>query len=135
MSPSVKAQNVFKTRNLIQIFWKTKTLFKKLEYRFLIETTKIENTLFPFKSALSECNVKGTPNYKHVLVLFTSKPCRYVNWIEVICYLHLCMSINYNLFLTSCVFHPAHITCFANYDFMNTWLFSHRDSHFFKTSH
>ena len=37
---------------------KTKTFFKKLEYRFLVETTKIENTSFPFKSALSEANVK-----------------------------------------------------------------------------
>ena len=33
-------------------------MFKKLEYRFLIETTKIENTLFPFKTSLSEANVK-----------------------------------------------------------------------------
>ena len=33
-------------------------LFKKLEYRFLAETTKIENTSFPFKPALSEANVK-----------------------------------------------------------------------------
>ena len=32
--------------------------FKKLEYRFLAETTKIENTSFPFKTALSEVNVK-----------------------------------------------------------------------------
>ena len=35
-----------------------KTFFKKLEYRFLVETTEIENTLFPFKTALSETNVK-----------------------------------------------------------------------------
>ena len=35
-----------------------KTNFKKLEYRFLVETTKIESTLFPFKTALSEANVK-----------------------------------------------------------------------------
>ena len=26
-----------------------KTFFKKLEYRFLVETTKTENTSFPFK--------------------------------------------------------------------------------------
>ena len=43
---------------LKQIFWKTKTFFRKLEYRFLVETTKIENTSFPFKTALSEANVK-----------------------------------------------------------------------------
>ena len=41
-----------------QIFWKTKTFFKKLEYRFLVEATKIENTAFPSKTALSEANVK-----------------------------------------------------------------------------
>ena len=41
-----------------QIFWKTKTFFKKLEYRFLFEATKIKNTSFPFKTALSEANVK-----------------------------------------------------------------------------
>ena len=35
-----------------------KTFFKKLENRFLIETTKIENASFPFKTALSEANVK-----------------------------------------------------------------------------
>ena len=29
-----------------------------MEYRFLVETTKIENTSFPFKTALSEANVK-----------------------------------------------------------------------------
>ena len=39
------------------MFWKTKTIFKKLEYRFLVETTKIENTSSPFKIALSEANV------------------------------------------------------------------------------
>ena len=41
----------------MQIFWKTKTFSKKLQYRFLVETTKIENTSFSFKSALSEANV------------------------------------------------------------------------------
>ena len=35
-----------------------KTFFKKLKYRFLLETTKIENTSFPFKTAMSEANVK-----------------------------------------------------------------------------
>ena len=33
--------------------------FKKLEYRILVEVTKIENTSFPFKTALSEANVKA----------------------------------------------------------------------------
>ena len=44
---------------LKQIFWKTKTFFKKLEYLILVEVTEIENTSFPFKTALSEANVKA----------------------------------------------------------------------------
>ena len=55
---SVKVLNVFNTLTLIQIFLKTKTFFKKLEHLFLVETTKIQNTSFPFKTALSEANVK-----------------------------------------------------------------------------
>ena len=35
-----------------------KTFLKKLEYRFLVETTKTENISFPFKTAPSEANVK-----------------------------------------------------------------------------
>ena len=35
-----------------------KNFFRKLEYRILVETAKIENTSFPFKTALSEANVK-----------------------------------------------------------------------------
>ena len=50
--------NVFNTLTLKKVFWKTETFFKKLEYRFLVETTKIENASFPCKTALSEGNVK-----------------------------------------------------------------------------
>ena len=32
--------------------------FKKLEYRFLVESTKIENASFPYKTVVSEANVK-----------------------------------------------------------------------------
>ena len=35
-----------------------KTFFKKLEYRFLVEDTKIENASFPYKIAISEATVK-----------------------------------------------------------------------------
>ena len=31
------------TLNLKQIFWKTKSFFKRLEYCFIVESTKIEN--------------------------------------------------------------------------------------------
>ena len=58
MWQSVEILNVLNILTLIQIFWKTETFFKKLEYRFLVETTKIENKSFPFKTALSEANVK-----------------------------------------------------------------------------
>ena len=43
---------------LKQIFWKTKTFFEHLEYRFLFESTNIENTSFPYKTATSEANIK-----------------------------------------------------------------------------
>ena len=35
-----------------------KTFFKKLEYCFLVERTKIEKESFPYKTAISEVNVK-----------------------------------------------------------------------------
>ena len=45
----MKALNVFNTLTFtVQIFWKATFL----------EATKIENTSFPFKTALSEANVK-----------------------------------------------------------------------------
>ena len=39
-------------------FWKTKTFFEKLEYSFLVGSTKIENASFPYKTAMSEANFK-----------------------------------------------------------------------------
>ena len=35
-----------------------KTLFKKLEYCSLVENTNIDNITYPYKTALSEANVK-----------------------------------------------------------------------------
>ena len=58
MWQSVEILNNFSTLTLKQIFWKTKT-FKKLEYRFLVESIKIENASFPYKNAISEDNVKA----------------------------------------------------------------------------
>ena len=58
MWQSVKVSNVFNTLTMKLIFWKTKTVFKKQEQHFLVETTEVENTSFPFKTALSEANVK-----------------------------------------------------------------------------
>ena len=47
MWQSLGILSVFNTLTLKQIFWKTKFFFKKLEYHFLVEGTKIENTSFP----------------------------------------------------------------------------------------
>ena len=55
----MKVLNVFNTLTLIQILWKLKNFFKKLEYHFLVEAIKIENTLFLFKTPLSEANFKA----------------------------------------------------------------------------
>ena len=35
-----------------------KTFFEKLEFCFLVESTKIENAPFPFKTVISEANAK-----------------------------------------------------------------------------
>ena len=51
--------NVFNTLTLKQIFWKTKTFFKKLEYHFLVESTKTEAASFPYKTVTSEVNAKA----------------------------------------------------------------------------
>ena len=59
MWKSVKILNIFNTLTLKQIFSKTKTCFKTLEYRFLVESTKIQNAPFPYKTAISEANVKA----------------------------------------------------------------------------
>ena len=58
MWQSVEVLNVFNTLILQQIFWKTKTSIKKLEHRFLVESTEIEKVSFPYKTAVLEANVK-----------------------------------------------------------------------------
>ena len=58
MWQSVEVLNDFSILTLKQIFWKTRTFFKKLEYRFLVESTKIENASFPYKTAISDPDVK-----------------------------------------------------------------------------
>ena len=54
MWQSVKILNIFNSLTLKQIFWKTKTFFEKLEYRFLVESSKIENASFSYKTPISE---------------------------------------------------------------------------------
>ena len=53
-----EVSNVFNTLTSKHIFWKTKIFFKKLEYCFLVKTTKTESTSLTFKIALSEANIK-----------------------------------------------------------------------------
>ena len=48
--------NIFSTLTLKPVLWKAKTFFKKLEYNFLAESTKIENVSFQYKAAISEAN-------------------------------------------------------------------------------
>ena len=54
--------NVFNVSNLKHLSWKKKNKknksFKILEYRFIVESTKIENAPFPHKSEMSDTNVK-----------------------------------------------------------------------------
>ena len=58
MRQSVEILNVLNTLTLKQIFWKTKTFFKKLENRFLVGRIKIEKASFPYKTAIPEVNDK-----------------------------------------------------------------------------
>ena len=51
---SVGVLNVFNTLTLKQIFWKTKNVFKRMEHRFVVESTKIENSSFPDKTTIPE---------------------------------------------------------------------------------
>ena len=44
------------------------TLFKKLEYSFLVESAKIENAIFPCKTAMSETNVKTSRMWNTKLI-------------------------------------------------------------------
>ena len=47
MWQSLEILNVFDTLTSKQIFWQTKTVFKKLENYFLDESARIENAIFP----------------------------------------------------------------------------------------
>ena len=57
---SLDILTVFNTFTLQQILWIKKTFFKKLEYRFLVESARTENTSFPYNTAMSEVITKWT---------------------------------------------------------------------------
>ena len=60
MWQSLGILNVFNTLILKKKkVWKTKSFFKNLEYRFVVESTRIESVTFPCKTAISEANVKA----------------------------------------------------------------------------
>ena len=61
---SVEILKVFNILTLKSIFWKTKTFFKILEHNFSVENRKIENASFPYRTAISEANVKTNGDYK-----------------------------------------------------------------------
>ena len=50
---------VFNAVTLTHIFWKTKIFFKKMGYRFFVGNTKFEKAIFPYKTPLTETNVKA----------------------------------------------------------------------------
>ena len=58
MWQSLEILTVFNTLTLEQIFWITKTFFKKLDYRLVVESTKIKKASWPYKTAMSEANFK-----------------------------------------------------------------------------
>ena len=57
MWQSLKTLNIFNIFTLKQILWKTKNVFKKLEYDLLVESSKIKNASFPYKTVISEADV------------------------------------------------------------------------------
>ena len=62
---SVKILNIY--FNFETDFLENQNFFKKLECRFVVESTKIEKAPFPYKTAISEASVKTnrmvTTNY------------------------------------------------------------------------
>ena len=48
----------FQCFNFETDFFENENFFKKLENRFLVERTKIKKAPFPYKTAVSEANVK-----------------------------------------------------------------------------
>ena len=55
----MKILNDCNTLTLRQVLWKTRTSFKKLEYRFSVESIKSENISLPYKTTIPKSNVKA----------------------------------------------------------------------------
>ena len=88
----------------------------------------IQNDIFVFR--IFSQSLKGTTNYQHILILFTAQPCRYKVFQS-------------NLLLTSLYIHKLQFvsdkrcSLSSSHDPLRevVFLFSHRGSHFFETSH
>ena len=65
MWQSLEIVNVFTTLALKQVFWKTKTFYEKLKYRFLAEVSVIKSAKFPYQSPLLKANVKKNRNREY----------------------------------------------------------------------
>ena len=92
---------IFNSWTLKQIFWKTKIFFKKLGYRFVVQSYKIENATFPYKTTLSEANVKtnrigitkwtyckernfANDDFNFLIFFFSLKtPCKELIWFHI----------------------------------------------------
>ena len=53
---SLETLNVFNNLTLKKIIWKTNSLTKELDDRFLVQSTKVENAAFPYETDLSKLN-------------------------------------------------------------------------------
>ena len=62
MQKKLKLFDVFNTLTLKQVLWKTKTFFKKLEWGFLGEITKIGNGTF----FIQNCPVRAKANTNRI---------------------------------------------------------------------
>ena len=93
----------------------------------------IQNDIFEFRifsHPLFSQPLKGTPNYQHILILFTAQPCRY-------------KVIQSNLLLTPLYIHKLQFVSDKRRSLSSShgqfrkvvFLFSHQGSHFFETSH
>ena len=99
MWQSLEIFNIFSTLTLKQVFWKTKALFKKLKYRFLVEYYDQKHDIsIQFFSVKNQCSNKLNGVYKMDPSQRTEF-CHYgqlwlgfvlVNYLKFLKMLHLC---------------------------------------------
>ena len=110
MWQSLEILSVLNTVILKKIFEKAKAFFKKLETCFLVESTKIENATFPYKTALSKANVKTnkmrhTKWTNHKEGSFASI---YFNFLKILFHFkNLLLGIGFMYHLSKCAIHTS----------------------------